>query len=115
MSSETCCGAQASSGSRSPVAVALASYDLVRSFVFTFPMVLIGKADDDLGFTVRGTRFEYHNVLAALISLVIVAAVLALVWRLRPRETMPCPDCLSEIPRAATVCRYCTSEVRTSG
>lgn len=96
------------------VAVALAFYDLVRSFVFFVPITLIAKADEDLGFTIRGTRFDYHNVLATLISLVVVAGALALIWRLRPRETVPCPDCLSEIPSEAKVCRYCTSEVRPS-
>jgi large conductance mechanosensitive channel len=96
------------------VAAALAFYDVIRSFVFAFPMVLIGKADEDLMFTVRGTSFQYHDVLTTLISLVIVVTVLALVWQLRPRGTVRCPDCLSEIPREAKVCRYCTSEVQPS-
>jgi large conductance mechanosensitive channel len=96
------------------VALALGVYELLGAFVRFFPVVLIAKADEDMSFKVRGSAFEYAEVLTALLTLVLVAAVLALVWRFLSDETKRCPDCLSEIPLRAKVCRYCTSEVGPS-
>jgi large conductance mechanosensitive channel len=30
-------------------------------------------------------------------------------------ETKPCPECLSDIPKLAVRCKYCTSEVKQAG
>lgn len=82
-------------------------------------------AFSSLTFKVGGGVFEYGNLINDLITFVIVAAVIFfMVVRpvqqiLERRRQMPdpesteraCPYCLSDIPKAATRCRYCTAEV----
>ena len=82
-----------------------------------------------LTFTVNKSHFLYGAFVNALITFVIVAAVLfflvvkpvnALMSR---RKTEPpvdetvrqCPECLSEIPVAARRCAFCTAEVGLGG
>ncbi|HEY0932265.1 MAG TPA: large conductance mechanosensitive channel protein MscL [Trebonia sp.] len=76
-----------------------------------------------LFFTVNHSRFLYGAFINALISFLIVAAViyflvvlpLGKVTARFTREvavtTRECPQCLSTIPLAASRCMYCTSEV----
>lgn len=78
-----------------------------------------------LTFTINGSRFMYGAFINALLSFVIVAAVVfffvvkpvnALMAQRRTvpapvATTRPCPECLSEIPLAATRCAFCTSHV----
>ncbi len=78
-----------------------------------------------LSFTINGSHFLYGDFINALITFVVIAAVTfflvvkpvnALMARRRtelPVEvpTRPCPECLSEIPEAATRCAFCTAVV----
>jgi large conductance mechanosensitive channel len=78
-----------------------------------------------LSFTVNGSHFLYGHFFNALLTFVIVAAVLFfLVIKpvnalLNARRTEPdveqttrdCPECLSQIPVAARRCAFCTAEV----
>jgi large conductance mechanosensitive channel len=78
-----------------------------------------------LSFTINGSRFPYGDFLNALLTFLIIAAVVFflvvrpvnyLMARMRTEpdvETMTrgCPECLSQIPVAATRCAFCTSEV----
>ncbi len=78
-----------------------------------------------LKFTIGHGIFNYGQLIADVVTFVIVAAVVffAVVRPVRslllkrqatpdPESTdRPCPECLSDIPKAATRCRYCTSEV----
>jgi large conductance mechanosensitive channel len=78
-----------------------------------------------LKFTVNGSHFLYGAFVNALISFVVIAAVVfflvvkpvnALMARRRTEPpvdatTRQCPECLSEIPIAARRCAFCTSEV----
>ena len=84
-----------------------------------------GKPDfASLSFTVNKSHFLYGAFINALLSFVLVAAVLfyvivkpvtALAARRAPAPaeatTRDCPECLSEIPRAANRCAFCTAEV----
>jgi large conductance mechanosensitive channel len=80
----------------------------------------------NLAFTINGSRFPYGDFLNALVTFLLVATVVfflvvkpvnALMAALAPEEpepeapTRPCPECLLQIPRAATRCAFCTSEV----
>ena len=79
-----------------------------------------------LTFTIHGSRFLYGDFINKLISFVAIAAVVfyfvvrpvnALMARKRTEmpvdeTTRSCPECLSEIPRAARRCAFCTSEVQ---
>ena len=78
-----------------------------------------------LTFTINGSTFRYGDFINALIAFLIIAAVVfffvirpvnALQSRLRTEppvaeETRPCPECLSEIPIAASRCAFCTTQV----
>ena len=85
-----------------------------------------GKPDfSDLTFTINGSRFLYGAFINALIAFLIIAAVIfffvikpvnLLMARFQPAtavdvETRACPECLSDIPIAATRCAFCTARV----
>jgi len=103
---------------------------LVRDFITPLIGAIFGKQSFfELSFTLNHSHFAYGDFLSALITFVVVAAILfflvvrpanALMARLRTEppvaETVgQCPHCLSEIPVAATVCAFCTRDVAVSG
>ena len=79
----------------------------------------------NLAFTIDGSRFAYGDFLNALLTFLIIAAVMFFLvikpvnllleqFRTEPEVESPtrdCPECLSQIPRAASRCAFCTSEV----
>lgn len=106
---------------------------LVAAFITPLVGVFAGAAGDvsDLAFCVGdcseggdGTPFPYGQFVQALLSFVILAAVVyflvvrpinALMERFKTEpevvsETKQCPECLSSIPIAAGRCAYCTVE-----
>jgi large conductance mechanosensitive channel len=74
-------------------------------------------------FKVHGSTFGIGNMLNAVLTFLIIAAVVYflivapmarfITWRNRNAEatTRNCPECLSTIPIAATRCMYCTTQV----
>ena len=82
-----------------------------------------------LAFTVNGSRFAVGEFINALLSFLIIAAVVYFfvvlpVERLMDRykseesvetKTRECPECLSKIPVAARRCAFCTAEVGAAG
>jgi large conductance mechanosensitive channel len=82
-----------------------------------------------LSFTINGSEFLYGDFLNALIAFVSVAAVVyffvvqpmnVLMARLKPGKpvdtpTRACPECMSDIPKTARRCAFCTSEVGVVG
>ncbi len=86
-----------------------------------------GKTDfSEYAFTVNGSPVTYGNFISVVISFLITAAVIFYfiiqpMNRLQARRTSappppeattrPCPRCLTEIPKAATRCAACTSDV----
>ncbi len=101
---------------------------LVKSIVedMVTPLIgIIGKKDfSAFEFSIRGSTFHYGNFINAVISFLIVVAVIyfliivpmnALISRARANTkssdptTRKCPECLSEVPLAAKRCAYCTS------
>jgi large conductance mechanosensitive channel len=76
-----------------------------------------------LSFTVHKSKFAYGDFINALLAFAIIAAVvyflvlspvmrlLALMQRNQAAVDRACPECLSEIPLAATRCKYCTAVV----
>jgi large conductance mechanosensitive channel len=60
---------------------------------------------------------KYGDLLGRLVDFVIVALVVFLVTKALLREkvsaptTKACPSCLEQVPRAATRCRACTSQL----
>ncbi len=99
---------------------------LVKDLITPIIAALAGKHDfSALSFTIHRSRFLYGDFINAVVSFVsIAAAVLFFVVKpvnalLARRRTEPpvdeavraCPECLSDIPRAARRCAFCTTEV----
>ena len=99
---------------------------LVADLVTPLIAAVGGNPDfSDLTFEINGSVFRYGHFLNALITFVIVAAVIfffvvkpvnALLARRRTEPptdepTRDCPECLSEIPTAARRCAFCTAAV----
>jgi large conductance mechanosensitive channel len=112
------------------VVIGTAFTAIVTAFVKDIITPLIaaigGKPDfSNLAFTINGSRFAYGDFINALISFLIIAAVVfffvikpvnALLARRRTEppvdeEIRSCPECLSEIPIAATRCAFCTTQL----
>jgi len=99
---------------------------LVKDIVTPLIAAVGGEPNfDDLAFTINGSRFAYGDFLNALLTFLIVAAVMfflvikpvnVLLDQLQTEPevespTRACPECLSQIPRPASRCAFCTTEV----
>ena len=108
------------------VAFAAVVTALVGDLITPLIAAIGGKPDfGELAFRINGSRFAYGDFINALISFVIIAAVLfffvikpvnVLMARLRTEppvdETVrACPECLSDIPVKARRCAFCTAQV----
>ncbi len=113
------------------VVIGTAFGSVVTGFVTSFITPLVGVATGAVGdmsrrtFVLGGVEFPYGVFLQALISFVIIAAVVYFlvvrpVQRLMDRflpspevgsATKQCPECLSSIPEAARRCAFCTVEM----
>ena len=88
---------------------------------------IIGKPNFDyLIVTIHGGEIKYGTFLTAVINFLLIAAVvyffmvLPMQYLLKkfnkpapeaPATTKSCPQCLSDIPLAATRCKFCTQPV----
>jgi large conductance mechanosensitive channel len=96
----------------------------VKDLVTPLIAALGGKPDfSSLYFTINHSKFLYGDFINAMIAFVIIAAVIyffvvmpyqAMVERSRKEPppdptTKKCPECLSEIPKDARRCAFCTS------
>jgi large conductance mechanosensitive channel len=100
---------------------------LVKDIITPLVAAIFGKHDfSALTFTINGSEFHYGDFLNAVIAFLTVAAaiyffvVVPLNHLLAARrrgdddeeaDSRPCPECLSEIPREARRCAFCTTEV----
>jgi large conductance mechanosensitive channel len=99
---------------------------LVKDLITPLIAAIGGKPNfANLRFTVNGSTFYYGNFFNALVSFLIIAAVVFflvivpvnhLLKRMgaAPAEEpqrRPCPECLTEIPEAARRCPACTTEL----
>ena len=99
---------------------------LVADLITPLIAAIFGKPDfSGLYFTINGSRFLYGAFFNAVLTFVLVAAAVfffvvkpvnALMERRRTElpvdaATRACPECLSDIPVAASRCAFCTSEV----
>ncbi len=98
---------------------------LVKDLITPLIAALVGKPDfSTLAFTINHSRFAIGDFINAVVAFVLVAAaiyffVVAPVNALTARLVKPaadgapvvraCPECLSEIPAAATRCKYCSA------
>jgi large conductance mechanosensitive channel len=97
---------------------------LVRDLVTPLITAIVGKPNfSGLYFTVNGSRFLYGSFINALISFVLIAAVVyyliivpvnrvtTMNQRDKQATERECPECLSPIPLAARRCKFCTAVV----
>jgi large conductance mechanosensitive channel len=99
---------------------------LVADIITPLIAAIGGKPDfSGLAFTVNKSHFLYGAFINAIVSFLIIAAVvfflviqpvnrLMAMRRTEPevaQTTRACPECLSSIPRAARRCAFCTAEV----
>jgi len=96
----------------------------VKDLVTPLIAALFGKPDfSNLSFTINSSKFLYGDFINAVLSFMIIGAVLyffvvvpytALVARSHKEPpadptTKKCTECLSEIPKDARRCAFCTS------
>jgi len=99
---------------------------LVKDIITPLIAAIFGKPSfGGLAFTINGSRFAYGNFINALLTFLIIAAVVfflvvkpvnMLMARRRTEQevdspTRDCPECLSAIPLHARRCAFCTREV----
>jgi large conductance mechanosensitive channel len=99
---------------------------LVADLITPLIAAIGGNPDfSGLSFTIHKSHFLYGHFINALITFVVIAAVVfflvvrpvnALLARRKTEppvdeQTRPCPECLSEIPVLARRCAFCTAEV----
>jgi large conductance mechanosensitive channel len=104
---------------------------LVKNLITPLIAAIGGNPDfSDLSFTLNNAQFNYGTFLNDLISFLLIAAVIffliirplnALFARLSRGEevdpepaTQHCPECISEIPIAATRCAFCAVPIKAS-
>ena len=101
---------------------------LVADLITPLIAAIVGQPNfGSLTFTVHKSTFHYGLFINALVTFLIVAAVVyylivAPLAKISARfhknveaTTRDCPECLSTIPIAATRCMYCTVQVRPVG
>jgi large conductance mechanosensitive channel len=110
------------------VVIGAAFTAIVTSFVKDLinPLIaaIVGKPDfSHLKLNIGAGELTYGNFLNAVISFVLIATVIYFLVitpyeRITARFATPeetklreCPECLSEIPKAAVRCRHCTAQV----
>ena len=110
------------------VVIGVAFAAVVAAFVkdLVTPLIAAIGGQPDFGglyFTINRSKFLYGDFFNSIISFLIIAAVIyflvvvpytALVARSRKEPppdptTKKCPECLSEIPKDARRCAFCTS------
>ncbi len=99
---------------------------LVEDLITPIVAAIIGKPNfSALSFTINGSHFLYGSFLNDLITFISIAAAVfffvvqpvnALMARRRTEpdvssETQACPECLSDIPKLARRCAFCTASV----
>jgi large conductance mechanosensitive channel len=101
---------------------------LVADFITPLIAAIGGQPDfSSLYFTINGSKFMYGHFINAVISFLIIAAVVFFLVvqpinklvaasnrNKKPHEsgTKACPECLSDVPLKATRCAFCTSKIK---
>jgi large conductance mechanosensitive channel len=112
------------------IVIGLAFAAVITAFVgdLITPLIAAIGGNPDfsaLSFTINGSHFFYGAFFNALITFIVIAAVIfffvvkpvnAMMARSKTeppvdQPTRPCPECLSEIPVAAHRCAFCTAVV----
>jgi large conductance mechanosensitive channel len=95
---------------------------LVKDLITPLVAALAGKPNfGTLRFTIHNSVFAYGDFLNALVSFIAISGAIYYIVVLPTQKLVAmrrgpiamtvtaCPECLSEIPLAATRCKYCTA------
>jgi large conductance mechanosensitive channel len=101
---------------------------LIRDIITPLIAAIAGKPNfSSLSFTINKSHFLYGSFFNAVLSFVIIAAVIyylvvtpsaritAIAARNKEATERDCPQCLQSIPVKATRCMYCTADVPPVG
>jgi large conductance mechanosensitive channel len=99
----------------------------VKDLLTPFIAAVVGRPDfSGYVFEVNGSKFLYGDFINAVVSFLLIAAavyyfvvlplnaLMARIHKNKPAavpDKKQCPECLSDIPRDARKCAYCTSAV----
>jgi hypothetical protein len=97
-------------------ALGFAAWGLANAVAREVVSVVQQKTVDEDGsgafsFTVFDTEITYIELLYSAVVVALVAVFLLGAWLLNRRVAQLCPECRSSVPAAASVCRYCTTEL----
>jgi hypothetical protein len=67
----------------------------------------VAIGDPDLGISGDPDTFGYWQVIGLAFVVEALAIALGLAYAIHSRSLKRCPDCISTVPAAAKVCRYC--------
>jgi len=100
---------------------------IVKDLITPLISAIGGQHDfSELTFTINGSTFLYGDVINLIISFLVIAAVVfflvvqpinklqSLANRNKTAEEpteRKCPECLSDIPKAASRCKFCTAKI----
>lgn len=100
---------------------------LIKDLITPLIAALGGKPDfSNLVFSINKSHFRYGDFINVALYFLIIAAVIyyfvvvptnrisLIATRNTAAAERPCPECLSEIPAAATRCKFCTAIVQSS-
>jgi hypothetical protein len=97
-------------------ALALAAYGTANALAEQVVSAIAQRAGSTpfgpLDFHVLGTDVVLDRLLQAVLALLFTVAALFAVWRLTRGALRTCPECRSDVAFEATVCRYCTTDLR---
>ena len=97
-------------------ALGFASFGLATSLAREIVSVLQQQTFDEAGggglsFRIADTEISYADVLLYGLAVALLALMLLGILLLTRRAARFCPECRSSVPAAASVCRYCTSDL----
>jgi large conductance mechanosensitive channel len=100
------------------IAFAALITSLVDDVIMQLVAAIAGRPDfSELTFSIGSGVIRYGAFLTALVTFLIIGAVLFLIVRAVQRLVPPkaatrdCPSCMPSIPLGASVCAFCTREV----
>lgn len=95
-------------------ALALAAYGTASALAQIVVYVINQQGTEEfdiLDFEIFGTTFVLDELVRTALALVLVTGALLAFWRLSRGSVRSCPECRSEVPRDARICRYCTTDL----
>jgi large-conductance mechanosensitive channel len=98
-------------------ALAVAAVDLARALsevvVAAIQQHIVDAGSNGSGFGLRllGTEIEGYYLVQYGIEFLLVAAAPFWTWRVSRSSLQECSECHSQVPRAARICRFCTTDL----